>query len=408
MELNDKYKDGFLAQLEASQRGEVTYIPIHLERIGKSFNLMQSRYTLIFGATGAGKTSIADETFVLRPYDYLKNNTENIHWEVLYFSLERKQMFKHAKWISWMLYRDKGMQVGPDQIMGWGEEGALNSAGYQIVRSYDEEMTNLLDHMQIYDGKVSAEVVRRAINRRAHDLGTYYYTDEIGLCIGEDESYVKVFSDENLVKKTKTGDRKYILWEHQGKKFRLYEDDYKYFMKNPKTFIFIVIDGINLLGSKDVIDTISVEVADARDKFGFSPVIVTQQNRSLGDIQRLKLHGEDLSPQLEDIFKSSQMGFDADLVLGLFDPLQYKAYDSEGRYDGYIVKQGDDGITGSMQTPSGHGRFRSVHILKNSFGPNGAKYGLKFLGESNYFETLPFPDDEAKMSEIYMKIRQGL
>ena len=128
----------------------------------------------------------------------------------------------------------------------------------------------------------------------------------------------------------------------------------------------------------------------------------------MGDVQRLKQHGADLSPQIEDIFKSSQMGFDADLILGLFDPLTYKAFDAEGKYDGYIVKQGDDGITGSMQTPHGVGRFRSLHIMKNSFGPNNGKFGLKFLGESNHFETLPFPSDEREMGEVYSQIKQGL
>ncbi|KKM22044.1 hypothetical protein LCGC14_1629350 [marine sediment metagenome] len=407
MELNQKYKAGFIAQVDASLRGEVTYIPIHLKRVGKSFNLMQSRYVLISGATGAGKTSIADETFVLAPYTYLKENKENIHWEVLYFSLERKQMFKHAKWVSWMIYRDHRTQISADDIMGWGEK-PLNKTGYDLIRSYDQEMTDLLDHMQIYDGKISPNVIQRAIDRRAHELGTFYWTDEHGIYSAHDQIPFQLFTDENLVEQTKTGPRKYIQWEHKERKFKLYEDDHQYFPDNPKTFVYIIIDGINLLGDKEIIDKISVEIADARDKYGFSPVVVTQQNRSLADINRLKHHGGDLSPQIEDVFKSSQMGFDADVVFGLFDPLMYKAHDADGKYDGYVVLQSSDGLTGSMQTPAGLSRFRSLHILKNSFGPNGAKYGLKFLGESNYFETLPFPDDETAINKVYVEIRQGL
>lgn len=407
MELNEKYKAGFLSQVDASQRGEVTYIPIHLDRVNKSFNLLPSRYILISGATGSGKTSFADEAFVLEPFTYLKTNDENIHWEVLYFSLERKQMFKHAKWVSWMLYRDHKIQISADEIMGWGESGPINDEGYKLVRSYDDEISELLGKMQIYDGKVSAEVVERAVKRRVFDLGTFYHTDDIGVYTNDDLMYSESFDDKGLTKDTDTGIRKYIECEHNGEQFILYQDDSRYFPRNPKTFLFVIIDGINLLGNKEVIDAISVILADARDKYGISPVIVTQQNRNMGDIQRLKMHGGDLSPQLEDIFKSSQMGFDADLIIGMFDALRYKAYDSDGKYDGYIVKQGENDIMGSMQTPGGHGRFRSIHILKNSFGPDGAKYGLKFLGESNYFETLPFPDEEDKMLKIYSDIRQG-
>ena len=407
MELNDKYQAGFIEQVDASMRGETVYIPVGLDRMGKSFNLMPSRYVLIAGATGAGKTSWADETFILRPWTYINSFVNDIHWEAIYFSLERKQMFKHAKWVSWFLYRDKRIQVSADDLMGWGET-PLNKEGYNLVRSYDDEISQLLDHMQIYDGKVSPDIVRRAIKRRARDLGDYYWTDDTGVYKNDDVLPYEMFSDAGLVKDTKTGPRKYINIEYKGKTYRIFEDDHRYFAHNKKTFVFIVIDGINLLGDKEMIDAISVELADARDKYGFSPVVITQQNRSMGDIQRLKHHGGDLSPQIEDIFKSSQMGFDADLILGLFDPLRYKAYDADGKYDGYIIKQGSDGITGSLQTPTGVSRFRSIHVLKNSFGPDNGKYGMKFLGESNYFEVLPFPDDDAAMAQIYSDVRQGL
>ncbi len=407
MELNERYEDGFLSQVDASQRGEVVKIPVGYERVGKVFNLLQSRYILLAGSTGSGKTSLADEMTVLQPWTLLKSGQlPDVHWETLYFSLERKQMFKHAKWVSWMIYRDFGYQISADQIMGWGD-APLSEEGYKLVRSYDDEMSELLDHIQLYDGKIKASVVERAIRRRALDLGTFYYSDDEGVYKDDNPVYIVRFEDDGKTKKTKTGNRTYVELEHKGVKFKLYEDDHRYFLNNPKTFVFIVIDGINLLGSKEEIDAISVLVSDARDKYGFSPVIISQQNRSMGDIQRLKHHGGDLSPQLEDIFKSSQMGFDADLVLALFDALKYKAFDTEGKFDGYIIKQGSDGITGSLQTPDGHSRFRSIHVLKNSFGPDGAKFGMKFIGECGYFETLPKPDDEGAMQLVYTAVRKG-
>lgn len=409
IKLNPKYKDGFLSQLEASQRGEVIFIPVGLQRLGSVFNLMQSRYTLISGATGAGKTSFADYLYVLKPWDFLKTAPKDIHWEVIYFSLERKQMFKHAKWISYFIYRDHGILVSPDALMGWSDEGAINKAAYDMIRSYDMEISKLLEHVRIYDSKVGTGVVRRAIEARAIDLGTFYYTDgEAAYMLGK-TVYVERFDEKNLVESTKMGNRKYVDLNHEGELFRLYEDDHKYFMKNPKTFVFIVIDGIGLLGDKNIIDEISVDIANARDKFGFSPVVITQQNRAMGDIQRMKAHGGDLSPQLEDIFKSSQMGFDADLVLGLFDPYRYKAFDTMGKYEGYSIKPADGNInSASTLTPGGQSRFRSIHVLKNSFGPDGNKFGLKFLGESNHFETLPTPDKVMELEKVYADIRQGI
>jgi hypothetical protein len=405
--LNDKYKQGFIEQLDASQRGDVTFIPNALEGVGDVYNLMPSRYTLISGATGAGKTSFADYEYILAPWSFLeRKNDPEIYWEVNYFSLERKQLFKHAKWVSWMMYRDDNeMLMSAEQILGW-KNGPMNTAGYNLVRSYDDEMSGLLEHVLIQDGKVNPKVLSRIIKTRALALGDYFRSDDIGVLYRDNPVYVKRFDDENLVEDTKTGPRKYVTITHKGETFQLYQDDHRYFMHKKKSFVFFVIDGINLLGSKEIIDEISMELANARDRFGFSPVVVTQQNRAMGDINRMKLHGNDLSPQLEDIFKSSQMGFDADLILGLFDPYRYKAYDKDGKYGGYCINP-IEGHEPSTRTPGGINRFRSLHILKNTFGADSGRFGMKFLGECNHFETLPNPDD-ILMQKIYADIRSGI
>ena len=409
MALNRKYAEGFIHQLDASQRGEIVFIPTPLDRVTEVFNLMPSRYTLIFGATGSGKTSFTDFTYVLGPWCFLQQNPDlDIYWEMNYFSLERKQMFKHARWVSWMIYRDNvNTLISGDQILGW-KNGPLNSQGYKLVRSYDKEMTDLLDHINMYDGKVSVDTVRRRIQDRGLELGTLFKTDNIGVKQDNQIHYLERFEDKGLVEETKLGTKKYIERTWQGKVFRLYEDDHRYFPDHPRSFVYFVIDGINLLGNKDIMDEISVELAKARDIYGFSVVVVSQQNRAQGDIQRMKIHGSDLSPQLEDIFKSSQMGFDADLILGLFDPVRYKSWDKEGKYGGYVVHPMDTlGHTPSMQTLDGVSRFRSLHILKNTFGAEGGKFGMKFLGECGHFQTLPFPGT-LDLDVIYEEIRQGI
>jgi hypothetical protein len=408
MAIDRKYNQGFIRQLDASQNGDVTYIPLALERMNDVFNLMPSRYTLISGATGSGKTSFGDFTYVLAPWCFIKDH-EDIHWEVNYFSLERKSLFKHAKWVSWMIYRDNtSMLLSADQILGW-KNGPINSTGYQLVRSYDDEMSELLSHINMYDSKVSSKVIKRTINRRAKALGVLYQTDAEGCKIDNSLLYSKKFDDENLIEENKFGKVRYLIMEHQGEKFKLYEDDHRYFMHKPKSFVFFVIDGINLLGNKDTIDDVSMMLANARDLYGFSPIVITQQNRAMGDTTRMKMHGADLSPQIEDIFKSSQMGFDADLIIGLFDPSRYKSWDKQGKYGGYAIIPMDASQTDlSMQTQTGFNRFRSAHILKNTFGPDGGKFGMKFLGECNHFEVLPKADDVLMLEQIYSDIRKGI
>lgn len=401
MGINERYKSGFIEQIDASRRGDITYIPNFLDRVNKVFNLMQSRYTLIYGATGVGKTAFADYLFVLAPWTYLKENEPDVHWEVIYFSLERKVMFKHAKWVSWFMYRDYGHLVSADELMGWGAD-PLNKEGYDLVRSYDEEITNLLEQVHIYDGKIRTDRVRDIINKRASALGSLYTSDDAG--VYHDNKKIASFTDE-FVAHTKIGDTKYLDLKHKDKTFRIYQNENRYFLDNPKTFVFIVIDGIGLMGSSDfgkkksALDETSSILAEARDLYGFSPVVISQQNRELGSTARLKMHGSDMSPQLEDIQGSSQMAHDSDLALALFDAFHYKAYDTKGHFGGYDLLKG-------MMHPQGFSRFRSLHILKNTFGYAGKMFGMKFLGESNDFEVLPFPDSK-EILEIYSKIAKG-
>jgi len=406
--LNEDYEAGFISMLDASQAGEVVQIPHPLDKVGEVFNLMPSRYTLISGSTGSGKTSYADFCHVLAPWSFLQKNDMDIHWEVNYFSLERKRLFKHAKWVSWMIYRDNtDLLLSADQILGW-KNGPINSEGYKLIRSYDEEMSELLDHVTIYDGKVGVKAIEEIIEERAHSLGTLFKADEHGVFQGTMPVYIEKFDEKNLVETTRRGDKRpYIELEWEGQKFRLNKHGHRYFPIHPRQFVFFLIDGINLLGKGEVLSAISIVLANARDLYGFSPIVITQQNRAMGDITRMKIHGADLSPQLEDIFASSQMGFDADIVIGLFDPYKYKAWDKEGKYGGYCINPMDSISTPSMQTPNGINRFRSMHILKNTFGADGNKFGMKFLGEYNHFQTLPFPDS-AEMEVIYSDIRKGV
>ena len=72
MELNHSYESGFLKHVQGSMSGDVTYIPNPLENVGSVFNIMQSRYTLIAGSPGSGKTSFADYEYVLAPWRYFE------------------------------------------------------------------------------------------------------------------------------------------------------------------------------------------------------------------------------------------------------------------------------------------------------------------------------------------------
>jgi replicative DNA helicase len=155
-----------------------------------------------------------------------------------------------------------------------------------------------------------------------------------------------------------------------------------YVPDDPSQITMVVIDHIGLLKltsaqptKKQTIDKMSDELRYARDFYGYSPVVVSQFNRDISSPMRLK--NGDVEPQLEDFADSSSTQNDADVVLALFDPMRYKVADPSG-YD--LNKLRDD---------YGAKYFRSVRLIKNSYGEDDVRIGLGFLGQIGMFKELP-------------------
>lgn len=82
------------------------------------------------------------------------------------------------------------------------------------------------------------------------------------------------------------------------------------------------------------------------------------------------------------MFKDSgQPGDDADVVLALFDPMRYNLPDPSG-YD-----------TNKLLDESGAKYFRSLRLIKNSYGEDDIRIGLAFMGQTGMFKELPKRSD---------------
>ena len=124
-----------------------------------------------------------------------------------------------------------------------------------------------------------------------------------------------------------------------------------------------------------------------RDLYGFSVVAISQFNRSLADSTRMK--NKTLAPEPSDFKDTSNTYEDADLVVGLFNPFKLKITDDLGyEVDNFI-------------NAKGYNRYRSVHVLKNSFGVDDIAIGLYFIGEMGLWKELPKPEDKADLNKVY-------
>jgi replicative DNA helicase len=315
-------------------------IPMGFDRLNRYIGIRKSMFFLIGGNTGSGKTSFIDDCFVLNPFDwYISNqNKTDIKLKIWYRSMERSSTYKYAKWICRRIFLDHGISISVNKLLGWTEK--MNKDEYNLFLSYQSYMDKMKDVITVIEGPENPVGIAKELKAYALKNGKIIQKDP-------DDEYSKV-----------------------------------YVPNDPNEITIVIIDHIGLLKTtkdqptkKDAIDKMSNELQYARDFFGFTPVVVSQFNRSISNPMRLK--AGDVEPQLEDFSDSSSTQNDADVVLALFDPLRYKVEDTSG----YDLNKLKDEFGGKY--------FRSLRLLKNSYGEDDIRIGLGFLGQLGIFKELP-------------------
>lgn len=395
--------------------GKILQIPIHLSRVGDIIAIRKSIYTLLGGNTGSGKTSFVDDTFALKPYMLWRKwkDETDVTFRVLYRSMERKKGLKLAKWACWKLYQDDpNFLMDAETLLGYRKSKAGEDAWRRLVaaRDWADEM---LDYIDIRDGRTSPVDYAGWVYDHALKNGTLLVADSVGVYKAGEKTptYIDRFSPSKT-KKLDSGDVVEIVTaNHKGEVYELKRDERFYIPNRPKEITVVIADHLGkfvaspgLSTKKAIVDKASEHNSDFRDIFGYSPVAISQFNRAIGDIQRVKHADGDLAPILEDFKDSAGSQEDADLVLALFNPYRYKSYDEFGMYKGYNVRD-------RMVNQAGFNRYRLLTILKNSYGIDDVDFGLKFLGEVNDFKTLPKPGpggaSTPELEQVYNQIQQG-
>jgi hypothetical protein len=248
--------------------------------------------------------------------------------------MERSRTYKMAKWVSRKIFIDYGIIISINKLLGWTDKMTKDEHDlFLLQREYVEQMSDVIT---IIDGPENPVGI-------AKDLKTY-------------------------------------ALEH-GKIEQLDEYNKIYIPEDPNTVTIVVIDHIGLLKTtkdlstkKQVIDKMSDELRYARDFYGYTPVVVSQFNRDISNPIRIK--NGDVEPQLDDFKDSSTTQEDADVVLALFDPMRYKVDDPSG----YKLEK--------LKDEYGAKYFRSLRIIKNSYGEDDIRIGLGFLGQVGMFKEL--------------------
>lgn len=323
-------------EVDLGLNGRNTGIPMGFDRLNRYVGIRKSMYFLVGGLTGSGKTSFIDDAFVLNPFDwYVSQKTPGVKLRIVYRSMERSKTYKLAKWVSRKIFIDQGMLIPVPKLLGWTER--MNSNEHDMFLMYEEYIEQMNDIITIIDGPENPVGIAKDLKKHALLHGRIEQIDEFN---------------------------------------KIYVPD------NDNEITMVVIDHIGLLKltkdqttKKAAIDKMSDELRYARDFYGYTPVVVSQFNRDISNPIRIK--NGDVEPQLEDFADSSSTQNDADVVLALFDPMRYKVPDPSG----YALDK--------LKDDYGAKYFRSLRLIKNSYGEDDIRIGLGFLGQIGMFKELP-------------------
>jgi hypothetical protein len=322
-------------EVEDGIQGRNAGIPMGFERLNRYIGIRKRIYFVASGLTGSGKTSLVDDAFVLNPYDwYIAQKDPKIKLKIIYRSMERSRTYKLAKWICRKIFLDHGYIISVSKLMGWTEK--LSHDEHDLFLSYRDYMEQMNDVITIIDGPDNNVGIAKHLRSHALERGKVEQLDE----------YNKIYipNDDNEI-------------------------------------TIVIVDHIGLLkltkeqsSKKQAIDALSGDLRYARDFYGYTPIAVSQFNREISNPMRIK--AGDVEPAMDDLKDSSVPGEDADVVIALFDPMRYKVSDPSG-YD--LDKLVDE---------YGNKYFRSLRLLKNSYGADDVRIGLGFLGEIGMFKEL--------------------
>ena len=323
-------------EIQAGLDGRNAGIPMGFNRLNRYIGIRKRIYTLVGGLTGSGKTSFVDDAYVLNPFDwFISQDNPKVKLKIIYRSMERSRTYKFAKWISRKIFLDYGIIVPVGKMLGWTDK--MTKDEHDIFLTYKEYMEKMEEVITIIDGPENPVGIAKELKEYALQNGRIEQLDK--------HNKIYIPDDENVVT--------LVIIDHIG------------LLKTTK----------DLSTKKQVIDKMSDELRYARDFFGYSPVVVSQFNRDISNPIRIK--NGDVEPQLEDFKESSQTQDDADVILALFDPMRYKVADPSG-YD-----------LNKLKDEFGAKYFRSVRLIKNSYGEDDIRIGLGFLGQAGIFKELP-------------------
>lgn len=339
-------------EIQLGIEGKNQSIPIGLPKLGKYANIRKRILTLLFSTTGAGKSAMIDTIILNSCMDYMDSPSSfKLKPDFQLFSMERSKILRIAKWTIFRIFVTEGIEIQLPKLLGWWED-KLTKSEQSLIDKQKEFMDSLLnDFVTIHEGAKSPKEMYKIMKDHFENIGRYDIIKTIDKKTGKNrETKIYLPNNENVVT--------IPVFDHGN----LTKTTQEYPTK------------------KQAIDKTVEFVQGFRDCESAAPIWVSQVNRSISGVSRLKDGEHELV--LEDVKESSDISDAADLAISIFDPSKY----GQSSKTGYNPLDFIDRTNGSNY-------FRSCQILKSSYGQDSLRIPMSFNGFCGQFRELPKRSD---------------
>ena len=147
-------------------------ISLGLPGLDRYISIRKRIYTLIFGSSGTGKSSLANCLYILNPFDwYWKNKHDTkIKLKIVYFSMERSSVYVTAKWLVRKIFLNEGILIPLPKLMGWWDT-KLTKDEHDLFLRYRPYFSNMEDIVEIIDGGTNPTGIYKWIKNYAAKNG---------------------------------------------------------------------------------------------------------------------------------------------------------------------------------------------------------------------------------------------
>jgi len=344
---------------ERIESGKINCIPTPLEKFKYDFpGTEQATYYLISGGAKASKSKFTNFIFLFNTILYIYNHPDLVRLKVFYALLEETQMNIMMKFMCYVLYVKYKMRVDIKELKCVEAGRSVRSDVVEVLKS--EEMRCIwrffIDHIEWIPDR-NPTGIYNSLDRYAKSHGTIH-----------------------------------TKWSES-----LQKDVFDYYEPNdPDEYVLCIIDHIGLIAPernldlRESIKKLSEYLKIVRNKYGYSPVVVQQQNSETLSLDAYKQNK--VYPTQRGLLDCQDTARDCDVFLGIVNPysFEFKFFGDNNGYD--ITKL------------RGYGRW--LKVVQGRDGESDATLGMFFDGATGWYASLPNYTNTDELNRVYQLVKK--